>query len=144
MVSVKRSTIRYAEDEFRVSGWLDWLNVLDSRLAAQGMPPALRPTGEAPDAAPAVAVLNHARWLAHCECGSAVMLFRGAEWMWCPSCGNAAAGGKMRPVQWPADLERINRDAESQPTGLAHWTPEDEARRELLRRRAGLLRKADH
>lgn len=137
-MTVQRCQIRYAEDEFRVTNILDWLNVLDSRLAAQGIPPAPRPLGEAPDAPPAVAVMNHARWLAHCECGSAVMLFRAAEWMWCPSCGNAAAGGKMRPVIWPAALERINRDAASRPTGLAHWTPEDEVRRELLRRGAGL------
>lgn len=131
-MSVQRSTIRYAEDEFRVTNLLDWLTVLDSRLAAQGIPPAPRPIGEAPDADPAIAVMNHARWLAECQCGSAVMLFKGGEWFWCPSCANAGAGGKLRPVVWPAELERINRDMASLPAAVAHWTPEAEERRALL------------
>lgn len=130
---IKRCTIRYAEDEFRVSNLLDWLTVMDSRLVTQGLPPAPRPIGEAPDAPPAIAIMNHARWLAECECGSAVLLFKGGEWFWCPSCGNAAAAGKMRPIQWPSELDRINRDKESQPSGLAHWTPEDEVTWQALR-----------
>lgn len=133
-MTVPRSTIRYAEDEFRVTNILDWLNVLDSRLAAQGIPPAPRPLGEAPDAAPVVAVMDHARWIGKCQCGSAVMLFKGGPWFWCPSCANAGAAGKMRPVQWPADVERINRDMASLPVGLAHWEPEDEVKRALLLR----------
>jgi hypothetical protein len=121
-----RSTIRYAEDEFRVTNLLDWLTVLDSRLAAQGIPPAPRPLGEDPAAPPVYARMNHARWLGECECGSAVMLFRQGPWFWCPTCANAGTGGKMRPISWPepAELERVNRDMATLPAGLANWDPE--------------------
>lgn len=125
-MTVQRSTITYAEDEFKVTNLLDWLTVLDARMAAQGIPPAPRPLGEAPDAAPVHARMDHARWIGDCECGSAVMLFRDGPWFWCPSCANSAAGGKMRPIVWPPDVERINRDKSTLPAGLAHWTPGDE------------------
>lgn len=121
----ERSTIRYAEDEFGVSDWPAWLDVQDARAAEAGRPKPPRPIGEAPDAAPVTARMNYARWVADCECGSAVMLFRGTAgaWFWCPSCGNASAGGKLRPVVWPADRDQIDANMSTLPEGLAQWDP---------------------
>lgn len=127
-----RSQIRYADDEFGVSTITAWLDVLDSRLIRQGFPPAPRPVGEDPSAEPVIAVMNHARWLGECGCGSAVMLLRDAAWFWCPTCQNSGTG-RLRPVIWPAELDRINRDKASLPEGLAHWTPESEAAWQALR-----------
>lgn len=123
----QRSVVQYADDEFHVSSWPEWLNVLDARLIRQGLPPARRPVGEAPAAAPVYARLEYARWLADCDCGAAVMLFRGpaGQWFWCPSCGNPGAGGKLRPVVWPADREQITKNRETLPAQLAHWKPGD-------------------
>lgn len=127
----QRSVIRHADDEFGVSDFPAWLDVMDARAVQLGFPRPPRPLGEAPDAEPVVATMNHGRWLAACGCGSAVMLFRGeaGRWFWCPSCGNPGAGGKLRPVLWPTPAERarIERDMESLPTGLAHWDPAVEA-----------------
>lgn len=117
--------IRYAEDEFGVSTWTAWLDVQDARAVAAGLPAVPRPVGEAPDAEPVVAYMNYARWVADCGCGSAVMLFRGepGAWYWCPACGNAATGGMLRPVTWPANRAQIDLDMASVPTALANWTP---------------------
>lgn len=119
--------IRYADDEFGATTWAGFLDVLDARAAEAGQPRPPRPDGEAPGAEPVYARMNYGRWLGDCGCGSAVLLFRGepGAWFWCPSCGNAVAAGKLRPVIWPADRDRIDTNAASLPTGLAHWDPEE-------------------
>lgn len=123
------TVIRYAEDEFGVNSWSAWLDVLDARAAAIGQPRPPRPDGEDAAAPPVYARMNHARWLAECGCGSAVLLFRGGPgaWFWCPSCGNAVAAGKLRPVLWPPDRDRIDTNMASLPEGLAHWDPQEAA-----------------
>lgn len=121
-----RSAIRYADDEFRVSTLPAWLDAMDARRAAQGQPPGPRPVGEAPAAPPVTARMNYARWLADCECGSAVLLFRAepeCRWFWDPVCGNATTGGKLRPVLWPADRALIDANKATLPAELAHWQP---------------------
>lgn len=123
----QRSEIRYADDEFGVADLPAWLDVMDSRRADQGQQLGSRPLGEAPDAAPVYARMNYARWLADCECGAAVMLFRGeaGKWFWCPACGNASTGGKLRPVIWPAGRDQIDTDMSTLPAGLAQWEPSE-------------------
>lgn len=123
---MQRSTITYADDEFRVSTLPEWLDAMDARRAAQGQAPGPRPTGEAPDAPPVAARMNYGRWLADCECGSAVLLFRAEPahpWFWDPTCGNARTGGALRPVLWPADLEQIDSNMATVPAQLAQWEP---------------------
>lgn len=130
-----RSVIQYADDEFGVSTFGPWLDVLDARAADAGQPPPPRPLGEAPDAAPVIARMNYARWLADCGCGSAVMLFRGepGRWFWCPACGNTASAGKLRPVIWPANRAQIDIDMASLPAELANWDAAETARWDAVR-----------
>lgn len=120
-----RSNITYAEDEFGVSTLTDWLDALDARQINVAGPPVSRPLGEAPDAAPVYARMNYARWLGDCDCASAVLLFRGVagKWFWCPACGNASTSGKLRPVMWPKDRDRIDTDRATVPAALANWEP---------------------
>lgn len=133
-MTTPRSAIRYAEDEFGATTWEGWLDAQDARAAQAGQPPPPRPLGEAPDAAAVVAVMNYGRWLATCDCSAAVMLFRGTpgKWFWCPACGNAATGGKLRPVAWPANRDQIDADKGSLPTALANWDPAAEAERTAI------------
>jgi hypothetical protein len=121
----QRTPIRYAEDEFGVTDWPAWLEVMDARRSKDGHPPGPRPQAQEPSAAPVYARMNYGRWLADCECKAAVMLFRGkaGQWFWCPNCGNAAAGGKMRPVIWPGGRAQIDLDKGSLPAALANWDP---------------------
>jgi hypothetical protein len=121
-----RSKIRYAEDEFSAHTLPAWLDALDARAAQAGIPRPPRPVGEAPAAPPVTARMNYGRWIADCECHAAVLLFRGEQagrWFWCPACGNAGAGGKLRPVVWPPDRERIDRDMATLPAAVANWDP---------------------
>lgn len=131
---INRSTIRCAEDEFGTSTWQAWLDAQDARAAAAGQPSRPRPLGEAPDAPSVTAVLNYGRWLARCDCSAAVLLFRGeaGRWFWCPACGNAATGGKLRPVTWPSDRAAIETNMASLPTALANWDPVEDARRDAV------------
>lgn len=127
MTMTDRCQITYADHEFGVSDFQAWLEVMDARQADLGRPPVPRPLGEAPDAPPAVARMNYGRWLADCDCGSAVLLFRcTAAWFWCPACGNATSSGKLRPVIWPENHAQIDIDMATLPAQLAQWPPTPE------------------
>jgi hypothetical protein len=122
---VERSVIQYADDEFGTTDFPAWLDVLDARQADIGRPAVPRPAGEAPDAPPVTARVNYGRWLADCECGASVLLFRGpaGQWFWCPACAGSISGGKLRPVVWPANRDQIDLDMSTLPAELAQWEP---------------------
>jgi hypothetical protein len=54
-----------------------------------------------------LARVDHGRWGANCECGGAEYVDPDDPVFYCFSCGNAAAGGKLRPVQFPGNMEDI-------------------------------------
>jgi len=51
--------------------------------------------------------VEHGRWGEHCECGGAEYVDPDDPVFYCFSCGNASAGGKLRPVQFPSNVEEI-------------------------------------
>jgi len=56
---------------------------------------------------PAVAQVNHGRWVAHCPfCDGAELVDLAEPLFCCLSCDNAAAGGRWLMVQFPAPVER--------------------------------------
>lgn len=87
------------------------------------------------DAAPAVAYVNHGRWVADCpaadctrcrgRCGAALNLLPESHF-WCPCCHNVELGGRWRRVQWPpATTHRaLEHELVKRPT-LQHrnWEP---------------------
>jgi hypothetical protein len=71
------------------------------------LPPPLADVAE--DAPPAVARVNHNRWIADCpDCDGAVDVWRdGPTAMLCPGCLNAVVGHRWRPVAMPGDVAGI-------------------------------------
>jgi hypothetical protein len=77
-------------------------------VRASGFPvPPL--SGVALGVPPAVARINHNRWIADCpDCTGAVDVWRdGPHLMICPNCLNAAIGNLWRRVRMPADVAGI-------------------------------------
>ena len=58
-------------------------------------------------ARPVEAIIDFGRWGAVCECGGAEYVDPDEPVFYCFSCGNEVSGGKLRPVQFPADREDI-------------------------------------
>lgn len=57
-----------------------------------------------------VARIDFGRWIADCECGSANYVEPSDPVYFCASCGNAASGGKLRGVTFPADRAEIEAE----------------------------------
>ena len=76
------------------------------------------PAELAPEAAPAVAYLNHGEWLADCPdgCGEASLVEPGWSYM-CAGCGNVLLGGQWRRVKWPTGVLRaaVEREIAERP-----------------------------
>lgn len=75
---------------------------------------------------PAVAYVNHGRWVADCPtpgCGGAMLVLRGGEFL-CGTCFNAEIGGEYRPIEWPADPEAIEALLVVRPLPVhMNWAP---------------------
>lgn len=75
---------------------------------------------------PAVAYVNHGRWVADCPtpgCGGAMLVLKGGEFL-CGTCFNAEIGGEYRPIEWPADPDAIERLLVGRPLAVQmNWTP---------------------
>ena len=74
-----------------------------SLVIAAVMPEQVRrPEDVDPDATPALAYVNQARWVADCpDCTGAELVAPGDPFL-CGSCFNEAIGYRWRPVRWPA------------------------------------------
>jgi hypothetical protein len=92
-------------------------------LAPQPVEAALAaPVGPHTIAIPAVA--NHGRWIAECpDCNGAQLTSPDDQRFMCCECGNAAVGGKWRPVVWPKDHEAIGALLDDRPRHLANTEP---------------------
>ena len=89
---------------------------------------------------PVIAVINHGRWLAHCECGGAELVnpVSGAGF-YCLSCYNEGNKGKPRPVDVPDKVRFIENQLLKRPhqknrncaagEGLEHIKNENKAHR---------------
>lgn len=96
--------------------------VVAARYAAVPLDPAAG-TAAARHAVPVVA--NHGRWVVTCpDCHGALLAHPADPRFLCVDCGNAAIGGKYRPVTWPKQHERIGEilDARGAPS-LRNWLP---------------------
>lgn len=101
------------------------------RLAAAGLelrhvkgPRATR--GRQGRPAPALAYVNHGRWVADCPspgCGGAMLVLKGGEFL-CGTCFNAAIGGEYRPIEWPAEAAQIEALLIGRPLAVhMNWNP---------------------
>ena len=90
-------------------------------------PPPLGRVVEA--AAPAVARVNHGRWIADCPsegCAGAEMVWPATPLFWCGGCGNRALGGLWRRVALPERAERASIEAALERRGepaARNWAP---------------------
>lgn len=101
-----------------------------------------------PTAPPALAYVNHGRWVADCPsegCAGATSIMPGAGFL-CAECLNAEVGHRYRPVAWPAERAAVE-DALCcrRLPQTANWRPgetvralEDENVRHGLPRRGSL------
>jgi len=88
-----------------------WFEALRTTMPQLGMDPALMPaiTDVADRAPPAVAFVNHGRWLARCPDGNC----QGVEYVgeglpfWCCACANVGAAHRWRLVEWPPNRAAI-------------------------------------
>jgi hypothetical protein len=101
------------------------LNPTIAKIAAgRGLAiPSVDQTAE--DAPPVVAFVNHGEWKAFCDnpiCfGSAEGVWRDWPWFYCMHCGNAAVGGRWRPVELPDDLAAIESSLDGLPKQAQNW-----------------------
>lgn len=76
--------------------------------------------------APAVAYVNHGRWVADCPasgCGGAMLLLDGADFL-CGTCFNVDAVGRPRAVSWPSDRAAIEAVLRVRPLPTQmNWRP---------------------
>ena len=96
------------------------------------MNPANWPAGVRPhipnDVAPIklTVVVNHARWIVDCPCGSAQLASRTDRRFFCPECGNLWAEGKWVHVEWPDEPEAIEEELEKRPFPKnRNWFPSE-------------------
>jgi hypothetical protein len=114
--------------------WLIALGSVKQRMRQMSVRPEQVGQPEAPDtnAPPALAYVNHGRWVADCPtafCAGAVPLLPGAPFM-CGNCLNAECGFKYRPVEWPADRAHIEEVlGERLLPETANWRPGETAER---------------
>lgn len=132
--------LRTAREERKVGSVDELYRWLRTRAP---QPRTVRPPSEmASDAPPALAYVNHGRWVADCPnrtcpqpscpgyCNAAMDLLNGAPYL-CGCCYNSDLGGRWRPVQWPTDADRqeIERALLARPsTATRHWRPEQPVR----------------
>lgn len=110
--------------------WLAPAPVEDALTAAIG-----------PKSTATYAVGNHGRWIAECpDCHGAQLTSPDDRRFMCVECGNAAIGGKWRPVIWPKDHAAIGALLDERPRHLANFAP-DETLKDI-RRENKLLREA--
>jgi hypothetical protein len=83
-----------------------------------------------PDADPLRAEVNHGAWIAVCPCGAeglpapGCVVWISQPWAWCVRCGNAAAGGRWRPIVLPSEHAAIEALLEQRPElATRNWTP---------------------
>lgn len=106
-----------------------WVQAQAVKIAQNGYgsnPQLIQPITEvAVDAKPAIARLNHSRWLADCPNGDrGAMLLNYDQPYMCPYCCNVDIGGRWRPVEWPTNIQEIERCLEKRM--LPHtrnWEP---------------------
>lgn len=76
-------------------------------------------------AVPAIAYVNHGRWVADCPtgCGGAMLVEPDMPFV-CGNCFNAELHGKWRAVLWPDDKAGIETELEKRPLPhTANWLP---------------------
>ncbi len=116
-----------AKIHFKYTGlvqYLSWLRGLAQR-ADKG--PVVEPTELDEKAPPAVAYVNHGRWVADCPsgCGGAMLLDVDMPFM-CGECFNAELGGQWRRVEWPNDRLKIEFYLERRVLAhTANWRPQE-------------------
>lgn len=75
------------------------------------------------------AYVNHGRWVVDCpDCRNAQLACRTDHRFMCNECGNIAIGSRWRPVEWPADGERIANLLENRPREVQNWNPGEDVR----------------
>ncbi len=74
---------------------------------------------------PIVAHVSNDAWVADCpDCGGADIVFLATPLLWCHECGNAAVGGKWRPVVLPEEHENISAILDMRPRReTRNWRP---------------------
>lgn len=108
--------------------WLLSRGSVKQRMRQMNVRPEQVGTPGAPDtnAAPALAYVNHGRWVADCPtdfCGGAVPLLPGHPFL-CGNCLNAECGFRYRLVEWPAERGHIEEIlSERLLPETANWRP---------------------
>lgn len=91
-----------------------------------------RPDHPNMNGSPAIAVVNHGRWIANCptdQCGGAAFCFPGARVFLCANCANVENGCQWRPLTWPPPTGPDSRGAIEEALSArllpeqAHWVP---------------------
>lgn len=106
-----------------------YLAALRATMPQLGQDPALMPamTEIATGDDPAVAIVNHGRWLARCPdpgCRGGVEYVAYGLPFWCCACANVGAGHRWRVVLWPEEREAIERILARRPhPHNRNWTP---------------------
>jgi len=72
---------------------------------------------------PVSAELNHARWVVKCECGAAQFASKTDHRFFCVQCLNELDKGQWRPVEWPVDVEGIERLMRPRYSENVNWLP---------------------
>jgi hypothetical protein len=94
-----------------------------------------------PKSAAIFAVANHGRWVADCpDCAGAQLTSPDDPRFMCCECGNAAIGGRWRPVTWPKDHAAISALLDERPRHLANAAPGETLKQ--IRRENKLLSEA--
>ena len=70
------------------------------------------------------AYVNHGRWVADCpDCNNAQLACKTDHRFLCDECGNVVIGRLWRPVEWPADVQRIENLLTERPVANQNWVP---------------------
>lgn len=75
------------------------------------------------------AYVNHGRWVVSCpDCHNAQLACATDHRFLCNECGNTSIGNLWRPVEWPADPQRIANLLENRPREYQNWNPGEDVR----------------
>lgn len=118
-----------ARELFGVSDATQMHAFLAERAAKKGIRPESLSVA-ATLATPALAYVNHGRWVADCpeRDGGALALYDGQVAFLCPECFNDTLARRYRPLVWPEERARIEATLLERPRAAAmNWYPGEPA-----------------
>ena len=104
--------IEYADDlaHDRLSANATYMDMIIKQLIALGHTGLIETVKKKPIGKPVYAVVNHSRWIAHCDyCGSAAAVNPGGGFF-CLTCINHKNNNRSRPVVFPENYKAIEAE----------------------------------